>query len=68
MTARLERKHPSIFVVGMRDDLHEPRRGSETQQFKALNGAMLVEYLTGLWGAEARELAFFLEQAAYHER
>ncbi|MFT3770879.1 MAG: tetratricopeptide repeat protein [Minicystis sp.] len=28
----------------------------------------VVEYLGGLWDAEARDAAFFLEQLAYHER
>ena len=42
MAPCFEREHAAIFVVGMGDYLHQPRRRSQPQQFKAQTGQSLI--------------------------
>lgn len=56
----------AMVQMGVLRPIYEnPRDGSSLLYVRA---DAVLEYLTGQWDAEPRDVAFFLEQLAYHER
>jgi tetratricopeptide (TPR) repeat protein len=56
----------AMVTLGVLRAIYENPRDAASLTY--VRSDAVVEYLSGLWAQEARELAYFLEQANYHER